>query len=541
MAMKAWDKLNLEQKLRRIETAWRMQAEGRPPTEYAPYMSPAMLKSQFNNSIEEPPPGALPQSLFDASEAVRRGYTPPTGPDPPGSWSELPPNMQEGSWSELPPNMQEGSWSELLPQMQEGYMGGAPIPGGYDDQGARVGLDMPGQAYGQPLNAAPMVGPSQSPPMPTGNWGVNGGSPTPRPMVNSPRSGIQMPGVNTAPQIMPQPPSVGAPQNVAQGMPPGYPDPTARYSVRNVMASPGTSPMGPAQFPMPDQINMMPQGQRIADSAVGLGRSLPQDLTNQIINQFAGSTAPVPNQTAPDIGVPQGVPNIPSMMAVPQPQPSVSGGMGDLGLGRMPQGIAPPMEISASPSGHRRSLTPGIEYGRMTTDSGRLVRDLGLDRTPQDIASPMNIGANGSQHINPHANTELMDVNTKHLELVDGIIANSKDQQRVQNARQRRSQLTEDRQRMIGMARNTSNKQYYGVGWIPNWLPRRLAGGVLGLVGHGNSFVDPHRPRGDLLPPVKDVGSYEHTMEWYRKNDAARSRKSHEAQDWWDNATRGLN
>ena len=59
MAMKAWDKLNLEQKLRRIETAWRMQAEGRPPTEYAPYMSPAMLKSQFNNSVEEPPPGAL--------------------------------------------------------------------------------------------------------------------------------------------------------------------------------------------------------------------------------------------------------------------------------------------------------------------------------------------------------------------------------------------------------------------------------------------------------------------------------------------------
>ena len=188
MAMKRWDKLNLEQKLRRIETAWRMQAEGRPPTEYAPYMSPAMLKSQFNNSIEEPPPGALPQSLFDASEAVRRGYTPPTGPDPPGPWSELP------------------------PQMQEGYGGGAPIPGGYDDQGARVGLDMPGQTYGQPLNAAQMVGPAQPPPMPSGNWGIGGGAPTPRPMVNSPRSGIQMPGVNIDPQNMTQPPS-GIPMN----------------------------------------------------------------------------------------------------------------------------------------------------------------------------------------------------------------------------------------------------------------------------------------------------------------------------------------
>ena len=211
MAMKAWDKLNLEQKLRRIETAWRMQAEGRPPIEYASYLSPAMLKSQFNNSIEEPPPGALPQSLFDASEAVRRGYTPPTGPDPPGPWSELP------------------------PQMQEGYMGGAPIPGGYDNQGARVGLDMPGQTYGQPLNAAPMVAPDQPTPMPTGNWGIGGGAPTPRPMVNSPRSGINMPPVGTF-------------QNGAQGMPPGYPDPTSRYSIANVMATPRTSPMDPHSF-----------------------------------------------------------------------------------------------------------------------------------------------------------------------------------------------------------------------------------------------------------------------------------------------------
>ena len=336
MAMKAWDKLNLEQKLRRVETAWRMQAEGRPPIEYASYLSPAMLKSQFNNSIEEPPPGALPQSLFDASESVRRGYTPPTGPDPPGPWSELP------------------------PQMQEGYGGGAPIPGGYDDQGARVGLDMPGQTYGQPINAAQMVGPAQPTPMPAGNWGVNGGAPAPRPMVNSPRSGIQMPGVN---------------------------------GVGNVMDTPRTSPMGPAQFPTPDPINMMPQGQRISDSAVGLGNRLPQDLTNQIINQFAGSTAPVPGQTAPDINVPQGVPNIPSMMAVPQPQPSLSGGMGDLGLGRIPQGIAPPMDISTSPSGHNPLLTPGIEYGRMTTDSGRLVRDLSPRNEPQGIAPPMSIAA----------------------------------------------------------------------------------------------------------------------------------------------------
>ena len=294
MAMKAWDKLNLEQKLRRIETAWRMQSEGRPPTEYAPYMSPNMLKAQFNNSIEEPPPGALPQSLFDASEAVRRGYTPPTGPDPPGPWSELP------------------------PQMQEGY----------------------------------------------------GGAPTPRPMPGGPVG-----------QFGPNPTDPGF-QDYMRGL---------GFSSKEIMRISGTSPMGTTQFPTPDPINMMPQGQRIADLAVGLGNRLPQDLTNQIINQFAGSTAPVPGQTAPDIGVP----NIPSMMAVPQPQPSVSGPTGDLGLGRMPQGIAPPMEISASPSGHRRSLTPGIEYGRMTTDSGRLVRDLGLGRTPQDIAPPMNMSAVG--------------------------------------------------------------------------------------------------------------------------------------------------
>ena len=219
--------------------------------------------------------------------------------------------------------------------MQEGYGGGAPIPGGYDDP-------MPGQTSTPP----PMVGPAQPPPMPTGNWGIGGGAPTPRPMVNSPRSGIQMPGVNIDPQIMPQPPSVGASQNVAQGMPPGYPDPTARYSVRNVMASPRTSPMGPAQFPTPGPINMMPQGQRIADLAVGLGSRLPQDLTNQIINQFAGSTAPVPGQTAPDIGVP----NIPSMMGVPQTHQSVSGGIGGPGLGRTPQDIAPPMNIAATPN-----------------------------------------------------------------------------------------------------------------------------------------------------------------------------------------------
>ena len=401
MAMKRWDKLNLEQKLRRIETAWRMQAEGRPPTEYAPYMSPAMLKSQFNNSIEEPPRGALPQSLFDASEAVRRGYTPPTGPDPPGPWSELP------------------------PQMQEGNGGGSPT-----------------------LNTDPMVAPAQPPPMPAGNLGIGGGTPTPRPMVNSPVSGMELP--PTAPyqggpvptgdfsQDYGSPHAAGRYDNgggripvySAAGMITGWRDPPSGYRVG--LDRPGQ------EFGTPINAINAP----VEPTLPGVQRA-----TNPMVNPDVslGQAAPImnPPSLTPDIGVPQGAPNIPSMMGVPQTQQSGSGSIGGLGLGRIPQDIAPPMNIAATPNDGQ-----GL-WDRITESVGGLSDRIGgainnrvgtfLDSRNNGMPqmSPVNNGRHKGSETEIKSLMERLELNKSHSRL-GGISASrklqlSRDQKNLQN------------------------------------------------------------------------------------------------------------